>query len=366
MANEHREVGAILLSAFTESQMEKIIDFVASHGRDSIMVAQRTQRKLFLRPVLGFIPVEEIEEDDVAHILRGVFVIVQDFLGAQWTTDQYALALSRGGGVPLDLATQIVRDRVITPDSDMRGFAKKMMSWVWDIPGPIDDAIRGGIHLLDTALDRMVPTDWRNYSKDVLFELRNLGMAMKDMGLRTKLSLAESAFEGSSPTTGAPGDSSTALAESTSALATVAKALARLMSVRKEAGDLGDVQDRDIESLMRETGDLLSRRPMPGTPEEGGFLDSIGGLLKKAVPLISSIAPIAGMVAGGPLGSAAASLGTGLLSKLAGGSAPAVHHMASLPLPGTRPGLSRLESVARAAGSARGPRDLEVIIRQGS
>lgn len=365
--------GIMLLTAFNESQLEAIMAAISTNGGDTIAEVKGEQRRRFIRPVLSFIPVDEIDPIEIGHILRGIFVVVQDFLSAQWTTDQFALALSRGGGVNLDYATQIVRDRVVTPDSDMRGFAKKLMSYVWDIPGPIDDAIRGGIHMLDAALDRLVPTDWRNYSRDVLFELRNLGMAIGEMGLRTKLSIAEGAFEGmpaetssgGSPTAGA-GD----LASATGALALVAKALTRLMSVKSETGDLGQsgLDESEIRGLLKEAGDLAMCLPRPGSFEAGGFLDDVGGFIAKAAPVIEAAAPIAGLTGAGQVLSPALHTVQSMLHsdshvpahQLVSSAVPAV---AALPLPGPRPSHGMTVRIARNAGAARTPHELSIVIK---
>lgn len=369
------EPGIMLLTAFNQAQLEEILTSTTRYGADTLGQVKREQTHRFIRPVLSFIPVESIEAVEIGNILRGIFVVVQDFLSAQWTTDQFALALSRGGGVPLDYATQIVKDKVVTPDSDFRGFAKKLMSYVWDIPGPIDDAIRGGIHMLDAALDKLVPTDWRNYSRDVLFELRNLGVAIGEMGLRTKLSIAEGAFEGMAPgDMTASGATPTAgvgdLASGVGALALVAKALTRLMSAKSEQGDLTGhgVHEGEARSLLHEAGDLFMCAPKPGTPEAGDLLDSIGSFISRASPLIERAAPIAGVThaAGLPAPASVQQLASREHKTHVPAHAlvsPAVNAMAGLPLPGQRPSHGMTIRIARQASHARSPHELEVAIR---
>jgi hypothetical protein len=355
--------GTTLLTAFTPEQLDDVIATVQTGGRDVKQSVARLRSEQGVPAFFAMLPeAGEVPDEVVLNIMRGLFLVAQDFLAAQWGVEEFTKALTRGGGVNEDYARQIVTSRIVTPDTDLRGLMRKIGSWLPSIP-IADQAIGGAVHLMENAFDALMPVDARNNSRDVLFELQNLGAAMKDMLIRGKLTRRESAYE-TMTMTDKPDES----AVTTAAMSTIpmlGQALLRLLAARG-AGVAGDIEvgDEDIGDLLSECGDLMDSMPPMESGDLFGWVSKAANFVAKAAaPVLRVAAPLAATALGGPVGGLL--VGAGMNALLDGPSRAAIAQVARRPLragPMPRLSLPQLSEAHAALSKAKSLGQIKMVL----
>jgi len=318
------DLGTAFLLVFSPQQRAAIYDAVHSRGPalETDIIDAAKQLGLSQAP-LDFINTQYLSADDVMSLLVGLKAVVRDALLADWTVDQYAMAIGRAAKVPSDLAQSMAKG-IVTEDSEISGFARSLASWFPDIPLiPFDDAARGLLAVAPAVLTALIPKDALSKSVDTAFEWLQLGEAIRRMIKREALTNSEEAFEKNLSTAVA---TNPALAPSLLSLATSLAHLPGEISKRLESGDL-DAETGDMIGDYLSGLSVLSARP----EEQGDLIESpeVGSLFGKIARTVGKIGGgIAGSFIGNPgLG---ASIGGGL-GKAVGriGGRRGKHHGAS-------------------------------------
>lgn len=315
------KIAKTCLGMFPQAIRRMIVNYVQGSGLtilEDIEKHQRTEVKL--TPALEFLP-EDQGSRVIENLARAIRIVLGDALAGQWSTDKYALALSRTGGLSLEYATKLAQDRIVTEDAGVFDFARRLMNFIPDIPGPFDDT---AIKMLGGALrvlDNILPTAMTNQSSDVLFEWNNMGDLADGLALRDALTKKEAAFQALAGTTFTD--------VKDAALATIpflGRALLGLLGRRSETGDPAEeALVREVGDVLAEAGDLLSMaRACPAT-EQGSLFSALNKFAKKATSVIAKAAPVLAPMATTALGVAVpgSSALTPLAAKLIG---PAANH----------------------------------------
>jgi len=319
------DCGAILLGMFSPAAQKAIIDFVQTKGPSAYSAVNETQAKLVkTEPALGFLE-PSFGEPVLANLARALRIILGDALAGQWTTDKYALALSRAGSIGMEEALRLARDKVVTQDAGVLDFARRLLFVIPDLPGPFDEATRSVLGGAIDILDRVLPTALTNQSQDVLYEWQNLGGVVGDLATRAQLTKKEAVYEKAA--TADLGDLKDAALAS---IPFLARALMGLIGQKLETGDFEENGDREqIRDLLVEAGDLMAEaRALEGLgPEQGiGFFKRLGRFAKNVGRTVASVAKplinMAGAVATPFLGPLAPMM-TGSLQNLIGGNTQA-------------------------------------------
>jgi len=323
-------LGLLLLGAFPDSLIDAMSDAVRSHPADL-----KTQARLVYRrnvgqePLFNFLPGigSSLEDEDYGGIIGAMTVVMKDALAAQWTPEQYAIALARVGGISHQEARRIVDTFIVTMDSQgVLDMARKLTTWLPELPfgieGPAKWALNAGMDWIAQALPMAMQTD----SGDVLYEWRNMGKQMKQLGLRAELITRENAFEKR-----ASYDWSAIKESAATLIPLLLKGLGMLMGggaagqgaklLGQGMGDPGitvrEIGDpatyAEFGDISREAGDLFAALRAARTPaEQGGLFSGLGKwfrrasrfvrkhagtVLKKALPMAAGAIPGLGPVA---------------------------------------------------------------------
>jgi len=333
------DIGAALFLMFSPQQRAAMYDAVHTRGASlELDLIDAARQSGLSRAPLEFINTSYLGADDVISLVVGVKAIIRDALLANWTTDQYTLAITRAVKVPSDLASSIAKS-IVTEDTEMWGLANTLSGYLPEIPLiPFDDVARGALKIAPSIIKALIPKDALNKSVDSAFEWLQLGEALRRMMKREALTNSEEAFEKGID------EAVTANPSLAPSLLSLASSLVHLPGAIEKRLESGDVESSELGELV---GDYLSGLSVVSAhpSEQGDLLDSpeVGSLFGK---IARTVGKIGGGLAGAMIG--APGLGASLGGSIGGGIGKIGQHHRRPASAGTQ--LAQLKKLADSKG----------------
>lgn len=285
------EKGLALLTVFSPVQRAMVIAAISAKGNsaESEVHALAEQSVMRVAP-LAFVRADNLEASDILSLLVGLKAIISDALRADWTRDQYALAIEHTVKVPSDLAASMAAN-VVTEDTDAASIARSMRSWIPNIPLlPFDDVASGAVKLGEAIWANLVPKDYKSRALDAAYEWLLLGQAIRQLAKRQLLTDAEEMFEREASAVAA------AKPEAVGSIIQLVSSLQQASGRVANAAETGDVDEigdvHEFGELLAEGTDLLNRAEQGDISEDeiGGFGSKVKNFLKKAAKPLGALA----------------------------------------------------------------------------
>lgn len=246
---------AILLAAFSPRQREEIVRWVLNNSGNSLLEVEKAAIQLLkFDPALGFIP-DDLNPEELACLFRGLRVVLGDAMAGQWTSEQYALALTRSASISPQYAKKLADDEIVTPDENLFSFAHRLLLQGGSTSG-ITQSVSRGLGLALDALEKLLPSSVSNKSQDSMFEIYQMGKVLGKLTLRATMAMKETQYENPPITLpeGTP-DESTVMKVAMTAIPMMAKSIIGLLAAGGPAGLLNS--GTPLGGLLSEGGDLI-------------------------------------------------------------------------------------------------------------